>query len=146
MPLTEQIISLRSILVLLAVAAFAFSACTKWDLKKKEDKITGNWAVAEALVDEKVDTFAFFGWRYSLDESGKMTLTYLSDSLLTETLTGEWSLTHNGDVVQLALTGDIQGVPYDETIFWKILRLTNTQFWVEYDNGVKEYEIRMVPF
>ena len=136
-------LNLRAVWLVAVLSITVLGGCKKMELRKKEKDLSRTWVISEAYLNGGDVTTQYTGWAYTFTEAGKVDVSwpYPLDSV---SLTGDWEFMYNNTYVRMDLTGTLNGSPYDESIYWKFLRLSDKQLWVGYLKNQDEYEFRFV--
>lgn len=101
----------------------------------KADRIAGTWKVEQAFNgsgDDVTNVYESYTWVF--DRDGGATATW-TESGISFSLDGTWSLLDDDAVFQLVLNGSILGIPFTDVAEYDILRLSNDEFWLLDEDG-----------
>lgn len=120
------------VLLHLFLAVLLLESCGKYEdgpaisLRSRTNRVTGLWSMNNAEIDGQNITsfYSTFDVNVREDNSYSQTTALLLGG--SETLNGTWRFVENDEVLR---------VDYDNsfTLFFNILRLSNSEFWVEFE-------------
>ena len=132
-------------IVYILLSIFIMSACGKYDegpdfsLKTKKSRLHGDWELKAAFINGSLQTSTNY-IKYNFSKDGYFGLTVMDNSSgqYLNIQDGTWEFIDKKEFLRLKYLSNGQVV---QLVEWKLLRLTNKDFFVEYEDNADK--IRM---
>jgi hypothetical protein len=128
---------MKKSLSILAILLLALTSCSKYEdgpgisFRSVHKRITGDWCSGGIYENGQLANADYCAVSIMMYDNGDVTLESLGDES-----TGQWELTSDKKTVEILNSGVVEER-------WRILRLTNDEFWFEVDQGADTYEYHL---
>ena len=128
---------MKSILFLcLAFFSLTTISCNKYEegaaftLRTRSERVANIWKMENATRNGADVTAEFSTLKLTTTRSGALSQSFEENGTMVE-LEGQWEFKSNDEEIEMVVSGDRLGIPFESTTLWKIIKLKENELWLD---------------
>ena len=131
------------LLMLLGTACSKYPDGPSFSLTSKTERVSNNWNAVSVFRNDIDRTSLYDVYRMDFNKNGRLTWTVQESAGPEATINANWELASNNRQVKLTFDQPDPNTGETRLLYLDILRLKETEMWVEFLTDGDEYQLRL---